>query len=97
MSVTVINVGARAGDEVAQLYIHQRHGSASRPVRELKGFQRLTLAAGESQTLRFPLGPDELSYWNAATRDWVIDTTTIDVFVGGDSTAAQTASFTIGS
>jgi beta-glucosidase len=97
VSVTVTNVGQRAGDEVAQLYIHQRYGSASRPVRELKGFQRLTLAAGESQTLRFPLGPDELRYWNAATRDWVIDTTTIDVFVGGDSTAARTVSFTIGS
>jgi beta-glucosidase len=97
VSVTVTNVGERAGDEVAQLYIHQRYGSASRPIRELKGFQRLTLAAGESQTLRFPLGPDELRYWNAATRDWVIDTTTIDVFVGGDSTAAQSASFTFGS
>ena len=97
VSVTVTNVGGRAGDEVAQLYIHQRYGSASRPIRELKGFQRLTLAAGESQTLHFPLGPDELRYWNAATRDWVIDTTTIDVFVGGDSTAAQSASFTIGS
>jgi beta-glucosidase len=96
-SVTITNVGQRAGDEIAQLYIHQRYGSASRPVRELKGFQRLTLAAGESQTLHFPLGPDELRYWNAATRDWVIDTTTIDVFVGGDSTAAQTVNFTIGS
>jgi beta-glucosidase len=95
VSVTVTNVGQRAGDEVAQLYIHQRYGSASRPVRELKGFQRLTLAAGESQTLRFRLDPDQLRYWNAATRDWVIDTTTIDVFVGGDSTAAQTVSFTI--
>ena len=97
VSVTVTNVGQRASDEVAQLYIHQRYGSASRPVRELKGFQRLALAAGESQTLRFLLGPDELRFWNAATRDWVIDTTTIDVFVGGDSTAAQTVSFTIGS
>ena len=97
VSATITNVGQRAGDEVAQLYIHQRYGSASRPVRELKGFQRLTLAAGESQTLRFPLGPHELRYWNAATRDWVIDTTTIDVFVGGDSTAAQTVSFTIAS
>ena len=96
VSATVTNVGQRAGDEVAQLYIHQRYGSASRPVRELKGFQRLTLAAGQSQTLRFPLGPDELRYWNAATRDWVIDTTTIDIFVGGDSTAAQTVNFTIG-
>ena len=97
VSVTVTNVGERPGDEVAQLYIHQRYGSASRPIRELKGFQRLSIAPGESQTLRFPLGPDELRYWNAATRDWVIDTTTIDVFVGGDSTAAQSASFTIGS
>jgi beta-glucosidase len=95
VSVTVTNVGRRDGDEVAQLYIHQRHGSASRPVRELKGFQRLTLATGESQTVRFPLGPDELRYWNAATRDWVIDTTTIEVYVGGDSTAATTVGFTI--
>jgi beta-glucosidase len=97
VSVTVTNVGQRAGDEVAQLYIHQRYGSASRPVRELKGFQRLTLTAGESATLRFPLGPGELRYWNAATRDWVIDSTAIDVFIGGDSTAAQTVSFTIDS
>ncbi len=96
-SVTVTNTGERAGEEVAQLYIRQRHGSASRPVRELKGFQRLTLAAGESRTLTFPLGPGELRYWNAAARDWVIDTTTIDVFAGTDSTAELTTSFTIGS
>jgi beta-glucosidase len=96
-SVTVTNTGERPGDEVAQLYIHQRHGSASRPVRELKGFQRVTLAAGQSRTLTFPLGPAELRYWNAAARDWVIDTTTVDVFAGGDSTAALTTSFTIGS
>jgi beta-glucosidase len=96
VSVTVTNSSERAGDEVAQLYIHQRYGSASRPARELKGFKRITLAAGQSKTLRFRLGPDELRYWNAATRDWVIDTTTIDVFAGGDSTAELTASFTVG-
>jgi beta-glucosidase len=96
-SVTVTNTGERAGEEVAQLYIRQRHGSASRPVRELKGFQRVTLAAGESRTLTFPLGPGELRYWNAAARDWVIDTTMIDVFAGTDSTAELTTSFTIGS
>jgi beta-glucosidase len=95
VSVTVTNVGERAGDEVAQVYIHQRYGSASRPVRELKGFQRFSLAAGESRTLRFALGPAELRYWNAAARDWVIDATPVDVFVGGDSTAARTVSFTI--
>jgi beta-glucosidase len=65
-------------------------------VRELKGFQRVALAAGESRTLTFPLGPGELRYWNAAARDWVIDTTTIDVFAGTDSTALLTACFTIG-
>jgi len=97
VSVRVTNTGERPGDEVAQLYLHQRHGSASRPVRELKGFARVTLAAGESRTLTFPLGPAELRYWNAAARDWVIDTTTVDVFAGGDSTAALTTSFTIGS
>jgi beta-glucosidase len=97
VSVTVTNTGERAGDDVAQLYIHQRHGTASRPVRELKGFQRVTLAAGQSRTLTFSLGPGELRYWNAAVRDWVIDTTTIDVFAGGDSTAGLTTSFTIGS
>ncbi len=95
VQVTVTNVGGRGGDEVAQLYIHQRHGSASRPVRELKGFQRLSLARGESQTLRFVLGPDQLRYWNADRRDWVIDDTTIDVYVGGDCTATTTTSFRI--
>jgi beta-glucosidase len=97
VSVTVTNAGERAGDDVAQLYIHQQHGSASRPVRELKGFQRVTLAVGQSRTLTFLLGPGELRYWNAAARDWVIDTTTIDVFAGSDSTADLTTSFTIGS
>jgi beta-glucosidase len=95
ISVTVTNSGPRAGDEVAQLYISQRYGSASRPVRELKGFQRLSLAAGESQTLRFSLGPDKLRYWNAAAKDWFIDVTAVDVFVGSDSTADQTESFMI--
>jgi len=97
VSVTVTNAGERTGDEVVQLYIRQRHGSASRPVRELKGFQRISLAAGESRTLTFPLGPAELRYWNSAARDWVIDITTIDVFAGSDSTADLTTNFTIGS
>ena len=93
VGVDVTNTGDRPGDEVVQLYIHQRHGSAARPVRELKGFQRVALEPGETQTVQFALGPGELRYWNAASRDWVIDATTFDVWVGGDSTAALATTF----
>ncbi len=95
VSVRVTNTSDRDADEVAQLYLHQRYGSASRPVRELKGFQRITLAAGETRTLDFALGPDERRYWNAAVRDWVLDASTFDVWVGGDSTASLTTTFTV--
>ena len=95
VSVTVTNNGSRDADEVVQLYIHQRHGSASRPVRELKGFQRISLPAGESRSMRFALGPAELRYWNAAVRDWVVDTSTFDVWVGGDSTAELGTTFQV--
>ena len=95
MSVEVTNTGDREADEVVQLYLHQRYGTASRPVRELKGFQRVTLAAGESRTVSFPVGPDERRYWNAAVRDWVTDTSTFDVWVGGDSTAELAGTFEI--
>jgi beta-glucosidase len=95
VSVEVTNTGRRKADEVVQLYIHQRYGSASRPVRELKGFQRISLGAGESRTLQFPLGQAELSYWNAAAHDWVVDTSTFDVWVGGDSTAELATTFQV--
>ena len=67
------------------IYIHQRHGTSARPVKELKGFQWITLAPGETRTVTFPLPPDHLRYWSSATRDWVQDATTFDVFVGGSS------------
>ena len=93
VSVKVSNVGDRPGDEVAQLYVHQRHGRASRPVRELKGFRRVHLGVGASRTLELTLGPGELRYWNAAARDYVVDLTTFDIWVGGDSTARLSAPF----
>ncbi|HET9302887.1 MAG TPA: fibronectin type III-like domain-contianing protein, partial [Propionibacteriaceae bacterium] len=95
VSVQVTNTSDREADEVVQLYIHQRYGSASRPVRELKGFQRTTLGAGESRTVEFSLGQNELRYWNAAVRDRVIDISTFDVWVGGDSTAELTTTFEV--
>jgi beta-glucosidase len=95
VSVEVANTADREADEVVQLYIHQRYGSASRPVRELKGFQRISLGAGESRILQFTLGRAELSYWNAAARDWVLDASTFDVWVGGDSTAELATTFQV--
>ncbi|HYO34389.1 MAG TPA: beta-glucosidase BglX [Nocardioidaceae bacterium] len=92
-SVTVTNTADRAGDEVVQLYVHQRHGSASRPVRELKGFQRVHLEAGESRSVTLPIGSAELRYWNAGVRDFVLDASTFDVWVGGDSTAELATTF----
>ena len=95
VSVDLENTGATAADEVAQLYIHQQSGSTSRPVRELKGFERVTLAAHEKKTVHFSLGNDELTYWSTARRGWVEEPATFDVWVGGDSTASLHANFNI--
>jgi len=95
VSVNVTNIGHRPADEVVQLYLHQRFGTASRPVRELKGFQRIRLEVRESRTVLFTIGPAELRYWNAAVRDWVIDPSTFDVWVGGDSTAPLGTTFQV--
>ena len=89
VSVEVTNRSSIAADEVVQLYIHQRYGESTRPIRELKGFERITLAGGESRTVTFELGPDELRYWSAASRGWVQDPTEIDVWVGGSSSATD--------
>ena len=92
-SVEVTNTGNREGDEVVQIYIHQRAGSASRPVRQLKGFQRIHLAAGAKQTVHFTLGPDELQYWSRAKKQWVVEPEHFDVWAGEDSTAPLHAEF----
>jgi beta-glucosidase len=95
VSVDVTNTSSRTADEVVQLYLHQRYGTASRPVRELKGFQRIGLSAGETRTVWFTVGPDERRYWNAAAHDWVTDAATFDVWVGGDSTADRGTTFEV--
>lgn len=95
VTVDVTNTGAREADEVAQLYVHQRYGTSTRPVRELKGFQRVTLGPGETRTLTFDLGPGQLRYWSAATGSWIQDATTLDVWVGGNSRADLAAVLTV--
>jgi len=69
VSAEVRNTGDREGTETAQLYIRLRGTSVARPVRELKGFQRVHLAPGESRHLEFKLGREELAFWNADMKD----------------------------
>jgi beta-glucosidase len=95
VSVDLENTGSTNADEVAQLYIHQESGSTSRPVRELKGFQRVALGPHEKKTLHFTLGPEELTYWSTATKSWVMEPAVFDVWAGGDSTAQLHSSFSI--
>jgi beta-glucosidase len=97
VSVTadVANTGAVAGDEVVQLYIHQRAGTDTRPRRELKGFERVTLAPGQKKTVTFKLGPDELRYWSTNAKTWVQDTEAFDIYVGADSAATLKGGFAV--
>ncbi|MEV4350604.1 glycoside hydrolase family 3 N-terminal domain-containing protein [Actinoplanes sp. NPDC049596] len=95
VTVDVTNDGDRDADEVVQLYLHQRHGSASRPVRELKGFEKVTVPAGATKRVTFTVGAAERRYWNAATRDWTLDASTFDVWVGGSSAAELNGAFEV--
>jgi beta-glucosidase len=91
----VTNTGSVPGDAVAQIYIHQRYGSASRPVRQLKGFQRVSLQPGETKTLSFPLGKNEFQFWSPEEKEWTIEPSEFDVWAGEDSTASLHADFRI--
>ena len=90
-TVTLRNTSRRDGSEVVQLYVHQRTGSAARPVRELKGFQRVTLKGGEVRVVSIPLHADDLRYWSEATRDWEDGSGTFDLWMGDSSAATDHA------
>ncbi len=95
VGVDVTNTSGQDGVEVAQLYLHQRYGSSSRPVRLLKGFQRVPVAAGQTIRVEFTISPAERRYWSSATRDWVLDATVFDVWVGTNSEAELHTEFTV--
>jgi beta-glucosidase len=94
VSADVRNDGAVAGDEVVQLYINQRGTSVALPVRELKGFQRVSLKPGESKHVEFTLSREELSFWNIDMKD-VVEPAQVKVWVAGSSAAGTPAEFTI--
>jgi len=94
VAVDVRNAGSVAGTEVVQLYLRNTSASVEQPVRELKGFARVTLQPGESKHVEFPLGFDELSFYNVESKQ-VVEPTTYKVWVGGSSLATAETSFKV--
>jgi beta-glucosidase len=90
VTVEVTNTGTRDGDEVPQLYIHQKVSSVTRPVLELRGFQRVHLRPGEHTTVTFTLTPANLAVWNDAMKR-VVEPGVFDILVGTSSAKTQTA------
>ncbi|GAB2915865.1 glycoside hydrolase family 3 C-terminal domain-containing protein [Nonomuraea fastidiosa] len=85
VSVRVTNTGKVTGDEVVQLYTHQRDSRFAQPVKQLRGFQRVTLKPGESRTVTFRLKKSDLAVWDHTRNTWVVENATHDVLVGSAS------------
>jgi beta-glucosidase len=84
VTAEVANAGSRAGEEVAQLYINEAVTSVTRPVKELKGFQKILLQPGEKKTVKFMLTPEELSFYDR-NMERRVEPGTINVMVGSSS------------
>ena len=94
--VDISNTGSRDGDEVPQMYIHQKIASVTRPVMELKGFQRVSLKAGEKRTVEFTITPDTLSMLNIDMHK-VVEAGEFEIMVGPSSDHTKTVLLTVGS
>ena len=92
--VDVRNTGARRGDEVVQLYIRDEVSAATRPVKELRGFQRITLDPGETRTVRFDVSSDQLSYHGADMKR-VVEPGQFQLMLGGSSVDLQSIALTV--
>jgi beta-glucosidase len=86
VNIDVENTGKRAGDEVVQLYVKHINSQVSRPDKELKGFKRVHLKAGERQTVAIPLAAQRLAYWDISKNDWQVERDSIEIRVGASST-----------
>mgnify|MGYP001160394362 FL=1 len=91
-SVTVTNTGNYDADEIVQMYIRDMVGSVARPVKELKGFERIHLKKGESRTVSFDITAEQLKFYNSAL-NWVCEPGEFEVMVGGNSRDVQTKKF----
>jgi beta-glucosidase len=94
VSVEVENTGRRAGDEVVQLYIRDLVATMTRPVKELKGFQRVSLQPGEKRRVEFVLGPEHLGFWNREMK-YIVEPGEFRVMVGNNSVDVLEANLTV--
>ena len=94
VEVDVRNIGERGGDEVVQLYIRDEVSSVTRPVLELKGFRRVSLAPGESRTVSFEVGPEQLRFYNADMVR-VVEPGDFTLFAGPSSAELKPATLTV--
>jgi len=85
VSVEVENVGRRAGDEVVQLYVHDVQCSIKRPIKELRGFERVSLRPGEKRTVTFTLKGEQLAFYDTEKHNFVVEPGVFDVLVGSSS------------
>src|SRR4051812_22916738 len=92
--VDVTNTGQRTGDETVQLYIRDRVSSVTRPVKELKGFQRVTLQPGERRTISLPIATSSLAFWNI-DMEFVVEPGEFVIMVGPDSQHVQCATLSV--
>jgi beta-glucosidase len=95
VSVPVRNTGARAGDETVQVYVHQLLSSVTRPIKELKAFERITLNPGESKTVTFVLTSEAFRMWNASMQR-VVEPGAFEIMAGPDSVDLKTVLLNIG-
>ena len=93
-TVDVKNTGSRSGDEVVQLYIHDPVATISQPVRRLRGFERVSLAPGQTKTVSFRLDRSDVGFYDDLG-NFVVEPGTIDVYAGDSSEAGLTDSFTV--
>jgi beta-glucosidase len=93
-SVEVENTGKRAGDEVVQLYVRDMAASRTRPIRELKGFERITLRPGEKRRVQFTLAPEHLGFYNREMH-FIVEPGAFKIFVGNSSVGGLEASFEV--
>jgi beta-glucosidase len=94
VSVSVTNTGSRDGSEVVQLYIRDMISSVTRPVKELKDFKKITLKAGETQTITFIVSPDKLSFYNRNMKK-VVEAGEFEIMVGTASDDLQSVKFSV--